>query len=276
MDWARAKSIILVLLIFFNIFLLSRVISFANEQNIPRITLQNTISILEKRGVGLECEIPRENSDKQRLIYGNVDYNKDMLIKKLIGNPDKTVDSADGSKTYENTGRMLIFYSDGLITYTDKSPSLHINAKEKDIRRFLEGTGLVNSSYILDDCSNKQGKGVVFNFIQKYKGCLVFDNYIKIIVTGKGVTYIETRSRQIKGLSPDKVSDISAAYQVLLGNFDGSRKVVITGIDMGYKNAGSQEQVNIESSEQPPVWRIKLKGSNMPLYFRTSDGKEIK
>ena len=153
---------------------------------------------------------------------------------------------------------------------------VHIDAKEKAIRKFLNSKGIVNSSYILDGTSNNQNGSIVFNFIQKYKGFPVFDSYIKVTLTNKDQVFLELSRKQIKGFSVDKTGDIAAAYQILLGNFDGSRQVTIADIDIGYKDTDIQERDNIEYMEQPPVWRIKIKGLDEPAYFRTSDGKEIK
>jgi hypothetical protein len=238
--------------------------------------LQNTISILEKRGIGLECEIPRDNSDKPRLVYGNFNNDTDMLVKKLMGDSVKAGEQLDGAETFVSGDKKLVYKSDGIMTYTDKTPEVHIFIKEKDIRKYLSNIGLNNSSYILDYQNTKQDGSTVFNFIEKYKGFLIYDNYIKVTVNSGGLTSLEYKCRQIINLSQNKISDIASAYQILLANFDGSIKVTITAIDMGFMNTSSAEQSNFESSEQPPVWRIKLKDSDTPMYFRTVDGKVIK
>jgi regulatory protein YycI of two-component signal transduction system YycFG len=276
MDWSRAKSIIIMLLLTFNIFMLVNIIVYAKGQGIPRETIQNTIDILKSRGVELECGIPTYKS-APKLIYRNSELDEGLIAERLLG----TNNSGSLSGTYSDGSRKLSFESSGIMLYEDSKPLANIavsnrNETEKYVRNFVKDTGLIDDSYVLDKVKSDKDGSVSLYFIEKYKGYLIFDNYLKARVTESGITSIEAGRKEIQGLSQDKASDMAAAYQVLLGNFDEGKRTVITDIDFGFFNANAAQANGAESFEQFPVWRIEIAGSDIPRYFSTSDGKEIK
>lgn len=291
MDWSRAKNIILILLVIFNVFLLFQIIGYGNE-GISKETILNMEKILYSRGIRLECEIPRYDSDTPRLEFGSGVLDKAALAKKLLGikmeadavnetGNDAGNDAGNETGIYTAGARKLVFTGTNSFTYTDDMPEDNVdtsdlNETEKYLKKFLKSRNLENPRYVPDEKAFINGKGAVFTYIEKYKGFLIFDNFLKVVVSDKGVTYLEVGQRQIKGFSMEKISDISAAYQILLENFDGSNKAVITSVDLGYKDTANQAQNSLQSSEQLPVWRIKVKGLDSARYFSASDGKEIK
>lgn len=244
MDWARAKSIILFLLIAFNIFLLINVYGYVRDQGIAVETIQNAEKILESRGIRLECSIPRYNKDTPKLILGN--ERADNVISNIDEKP------------------------------SDKIDLKRKNAVETYVHDYLVKKKLVDSSYILDEKRVNSDGSIYLSYLEKYKGFLVFDNYTRVTVTDNGITAIVMQKRQITGLSATKTSNIATAYQVLLGNYDGSIAATITSIDIGYKETGIEDLNGMESSEQFPAWRVKTKEATEPRYFRITDGKEIK
>lgn len=278
MDWARAKIIILFLLLAFNIYLLYNIYGYARGQEIAVETIQNTEKILNVRGIQLECPIPRYNNDTPKLVLDNVKPDRLSMAEKLLG--EGYIEGQPGG-AYINGSKKLSFDRNDVLSYNDSKPADTVdvkrkNAAEKYVRDFLTDKGLVDSSYILDEKKVNNDGSTLLCYIEKYKGFLVYDNYTRVTVTEKGITGIDMQRRHIIGLSSVKTSDIVSAYQVLLGNFGESTDITITGIDIGYKYSGAQDVNAVESSEQLSAWRVKIKGDAEPRYFRTTDGKEIK
>ncbi|NJD01679.1 MAG: hypothetical protein FIA99_03555 [Ruminiclostridium sp.] len=280
MEWARAKNIIIILFIVLNVFLLSRIILEYGNQGISKEAVMNMGKILDSRGVVVECEIPRYDRDTPRLRFENWSLETAGLVEKLLGIKTDTGGETGGEeKTFENGMKKLVFTGPNTFTYLNGMPDDTVNISdlsetEKYLKKFLKDRKLDNPSYVRDGLPEREGSSVAFTYLEKYKGYLVFDNYLKAVVTDKGVTRLEAGQRKINGFSSEEISDISTAYQILLENFAGSDKAVITAIDLGYKEAGRDEN-GLQSSEQLPVWRIKVKGSIKPRWFGASDGKEI-
>ncbi len=281
MEWARAKSIIIALFIVLNVFLLSRILMEFGSQGISREAIANMETILKSRGIVVECEIPLYDSDTPRMEYGNGILDTAALLERLLGlRPDISIGSEAGGEgnAYENGPKKLTVTGPNSFTYTDEKPEEHANITdleecEKYLKKFLKEKKLDKTSYVPDGMPERQEDGVVFTYLEKYRGFLVYDNALKAVVSEKGVTYLEVSSREITRLSAEAIRDISTAYQVLLQNFDGSEKTVITSIDLGYKDFASLEENRLEFSEQLPVWRIKVNG--VDRFFGASDGKEI-
>ncbi len=265
MDWARAKNVILLLLVVFNLFLGSRMISYIMERNIPAETIKNTVTILESRGVMLKCEIPRYNKDTAKLKYGSFIYDKEQISKKLLG---------EGSES----DREILFSSDSSFIMTDGSPVDTIkdfNAKTAEawIRSKYTEKGLIGPEYILEEKTVNSDGTISLVFNQKYKGMMVFGNYVEAIVSKNGITRLEAGYREI--LEFTETSELVSAYQVLLKNFDGTGNPVISSIDFGYKDIFEQGVTGLQTTEQPPVWRVKLEGEDDPRYFDATTGTEI-
>ncbi|NTV88944.1 MAG: hypothetical protein HGA22_01040 [Clostridiales bacterium] len=291
MDWARAKNIILLLLISLNLFLGYRMVVFGMQKNIPAETIRNCEEILKSRGVTLECDIPRYNKDTARLVYGNFIFDKEMMIKRFMGNgygiaqPGTAVDmdggSAAGKTIFINDDRKMYFPSDSSFIMIDGSPEGIISdfgfkSAEAWLRKNFTDEGLVGRDYVLDEEIKNSDGSIRLIFHEKFKGMLVFGNYVDATVTEKGVTRLEVGYRQIRRFSAEKVGGLVAAYQVLLKNFDGSGAPVITAITFGYMDVTDQETAGLQSTEQPPVWRIKVEGEDTSRYFNATTGLEIK
>lgn len=277
MDWARAKSIILLLLVVFNIFLLANIIGYAREQRVPAATIQNTEKILKSRGITLEFDIPRDSGALPRLNLNSALPDGPQLAAKLLG--DGYI-GGESDNTYINGSKKLTIDGTGELIYIDKSPAetvdiTRIRTAEKYARDFLTARGLIDDSFILDGTRASDSGSVKLTFLEKYKGYLVYDNFAKVVVSEKGIKGLAWQRRSIAGLSQVRLANMAAAYQVLLANFDGSRSVTITGMDVGYKFEFSEDTTSVQS-EQPPAWRVKLRDAEEPLFFSAVDGKPIK
>jgi hypothetical protein len=153
MEWARAKSIILFLLVVFNIYLLTNIYGYVSGHGIAAETIRNTEKIMESRGIRLECPIPEYNSDTPKLVVDNKGPDRLLLAGRLLG---EGYEEGRAGGTYINGGKKLSFDSNGILTYTDDSPAASVdvgrkNAVEKYTRDFLIDKGLADSSYILDE-----------------------------------------------------------------------------------------------------------------------------
>jgi len=313
MDLAKAKSIMVIILVTFNIFLLSINLSYSREQGIQPDTIRNAVSILNARGVKIECKIPENPNRTSKLIYGAGKLDKRAILKAF----SEEIPSEQGDiNVYEYNGKRLAFSGDTKFTYYDESPNEKINITKDDeavkyARNYLKNKGLLKGKYILDEVSANQDGSFTIRFVEKYYDFLIFDNYITVTLTGKGLREIEYNKVEVLGFSAVASKDIAAAYQVLLAHFRqsievsgnrgnetngeneasntsvesaassavngefGQDGVVITQIDIGYKFAPDQSINGIESMELLPVWRVKMKGISEPLYLNTYDSSHF-
>lgn len=238
MDWSKAKNVLIIIFIALNIFLLANIVFYNLGQGISEETILNTERILRNGGIVVQCDIPTYNSPTSSIDYESYKFDKQQIKDKLFG---EGVDNSDKKQV------------------------------EKYVRKVVKDIGINLDSYILDQFTMDINGMVHLVFIEQFDGLLVFDNYVKIILSESGITYFECSFKKVRGLVNEK-QDIIPAHQILLKNYSGGGSVVITGIDMGFKGYSSDS--NTKKSSQSPVWRITEQGGVF-RFFSAIDGTEI-
>lgn len=271
MDVSKAKSIVIILLIAFNIFLLVNNLNYHDSRSVSREMLENAKTVLEQRGVTLECEIPASAGDAFRLVYITGGLDRNGIAAKLLG--EKYEISDEGNILSKGT-KKLEFPYDNTFIYTDSAsaPSKgHTGEKEagEAAMQFMKEKGLLGGKYILDSAVKNKDDSWDLEYIETYNGSLLYDNTFKITIKGGFVSRLAYMKQQIKGFSSDSI-ERPQAYQALLSRFKSRTDVVITGIDSGYKLDRSAME-EIESLELLPVWRVKIKGVSEPVYISSHD-----
>lgn len=269
MDLAKAKGVIIALLIAFNIFLLYNNLAYYNDRGVQKETIENAVEILKARGITLACNIPQKAIKLRKLVYGNEQLDRAEIAVRLLGSSDKT--PSVGESQVAGT-KKLLFISGTSFVFTDSSPVSKVNIKEtaavkKFARDYLETAGLLSGKYAIDSVqTNKDGSKTV-SFIEKYENCLVFDNYCEATLSDKGIIQLEYSKLQIMYFSNVKGNNKVSAYQALLANYQKGKGQVITALDIGYKYSDDQALENAEMTELLPVWRVKMKDMEEPDYL---------
>jgi len=294
MDLPKAKVVIIVMLIAFNVFLLFNNLSSYEGQGIHKETIENTKVILAGRGVTLECSIPRTSKAAYRLEFGNGRLDREDIVVKLFGEeflsselsgkPQIAAVLSDESDmenrqlaSFEYDGKKIEFLSGTKFIFTDDEPDYSANTgNDYEVimiaMKYLKENKLLDGKYVFDEPLKREPDGkVIVTFIQEYEGLLVYDNYCIVTLTNKGITGLEYGKLQIKGFTPGRVQDLASAYQVLLAKYTEVNKKVITDIDIGYKYSEGEFTQDMQSLELLPVWRVKIKDAPEPDYLSTNE-----
>jgi regulatory protein YycI of two-component signal transduction system YycFG len=272
MDVSRAKTVIIVLLILLNVFLLANNLIFNDSHTVSRETLANAGLILEQRGIKLECDIPVNAGYSHRLEYEKGGLDRESIAARLL------------NENYEVKGDSVYFNSSGEVVFSGETRFVYngikiVSVKKSDIDkskateavyRFMEDNGLIDGKYVLDKFEKKDDGSSVLYYIEKYENQLLFDNYFIVELSSNGVTRLEHQKYRIKGFSAENIEQ-PEAYQTLLSYFKNENDIVITGIDNGYK---LMDEVSDDTSaviEPLPVWRVMIKGETEPIYIDPHD-----
>ncbi len=281
MDLAKAKNIVIGLLVAFNIFMLFINAPHFSAGKVSKETIENTEIILKSRGVTLETDIPTASKKARRLVYGIEKLDRRQVLNKFFGE-DYTVSGDLGEALgidtrYEYDDMVLRFTGGGAFVFTDKSPDDRVetdgtgnvksDAARKAARGFLKEHGLLSSKYVVDELHREPDGGISVIFIEKYDDFLVFDNFCVVTVSAAGIKRAEYSWIQVKGFSEDIPGETTNAYQALLAHYKDVCDDVITDIDIGYKYYMYDAMEGMETLELVPVWRIKLKEESTPKYL---------
>jgi hypothetical protein len=257
MDWAKAKSIMLIMLLALNLFLVTRITSYASISETPSATIKNTETILRTRNVVLECDIPRYQRDAAKLVLGDYDYDMNMLDKLAMVTDDNRViynsgeksgKAAENAKATDEMAASLYNIQNGDQYTSLSTASSRVKSAEDYVRNTLTGSNLLSSSYVLDEARQNPDGSLELIFIEKFGDMLVFDNYAIVTVNNKKMEEYEAKRREIIGFSDEKLNDFAAAYQILLKNYGmDTDEAAIAKESMGDSTKPSAKNNAIES-----------------------------
>ncbi|HOJ79826.1 MAG TPA: two-component system regulatory protein YycI [Clostridiales bacterium] len=271
MDVSKAKNVVIVLLLVFNVFLLANMLIFRSSQGVSKETLENTRLILEQRGIRLECEIPSKPGGNSRLVYIKSELDGGNIAERLLGT--KYEASGDGSHFFSSNGKIEFTGIDSFIytagTEARAQDAVSVKEAEDAAMKFMKEKGLLAGKYVLDRSEENGDGGWTLDYIETYGGSLLFDNCFSITLRGREVSRLEYRRHQFKGFSNENIEQFEA-YQALLAYFKEKSDMVITSIDSGYK-LEEPSMGDVETVELLPVWRVKIKGMHEPVYISPHD-----
>jgi len=277
MDWSRAKTILIYVVLTLNIILLLFISSYKLDINASRQMIADTTQIMKNRGIVIECEIPVYNDKSPWLIFEDGRLDRHKLMEKLFNKIGTAKDYIEDKEELSEGSRKVTFLGSSWFKYSDENPSEHIDIFDRDeaekyVKSFLSGLGLYIPQYKLDNFVVNPDNSITFHYIEKKNGFLVFDNFTVVTLAGGGVSSLEYKHREIKGFTSDSLP-VLPAYKILLKNFSYGENITITGIDIGFK--GYKPEQEIKEYSEAPAWRITIKGGT-PRFFKASDGEEIK
>lgn len=275
MDWSRAKSILIFILIALNIFLAVNLFYHNTSDSVSKKTVSDTINILKSRNVSIQCDVPRTSSDPGELYYEDYKLNITGIANMLLGSVITGADGIKPGQELSKGSRVLKFSDENSFVYKDSSPNTAIDISNKnDVERyagkFLAEIGLQDVGTVLDGYKTVNNS-VELIFRQKYGRYTVFDNYARFVLDQKGITYFECRYKKPKDIIT-KNKKIVSASQLLLKNYYNSEGVSISGIGLILMEY-SIEQGSKEFCSRP-VWRIE--SADTIDFYSAYDGIKVK
>jgi hypothetical protein len=271
MDWARAKTILIIAFIVTNIFLGYNVWQTKyygyQDARIKEERIGEVISILEAKGIKVNCSIPRDIFIKGILTVEYMDIVPEELASHVFGKDkafpikqENSVKYMNGNKVLEIKNKREIYYTD-LDQRSEPEESFTEHDAIKIGEGFLKNLNLYRRSMVVGEVVPTR-MGYSVNFVQEYKGKLVEISFVQMEVTSKGVY-----SMHMLWLNPLKM--------------DSSRKRIIPAVEalikaVSKKEISSNTPTIIDSikliyyfdwedakeGEAFPVWKIRLNGEN--------------
>jgi len=280
MDWSKAKNYTIVLLIFLNLFLFLCNLWFNKRYVIDNDGIESIKTILEKKNIQVEADIPVDYNPMVQINLGNCVYD-DINLQKIFFEEEPDVKRiSDFEKIVLISGDKKVVVSDDIVEYEDPAVSfderfgresvLRICEKyAENIDRFYDGLCLYSV--------NRIDNYYIVEYVQKYKGTEVFNNYIKFNVSNDGHMKIKFRYFPIKGMYGEAV-DICSADEALFIFSDkaaevfGESEISITRITKGYY-FNDFEKGNVIVSV--PHYRIEVDGQEFPFFVNAYNRRVV-
>lgn len=225
MDWTKAKTILIVVLLATNAFLLVSITSKGKPQNTNEVAL---LTILENKGIMLQAELPKKQSNMQ-LIHGDYLLCDEEEVNALIEAQNYLPEDADEDAYAAAAGD------------------------------FIEYLGVFSENVVFDcvelerDTARVRFKNVVDNIVLagSYMMC-TFEN-------GK-LSDFDYKWLKPTEMSPQKVETVSAAVALMsLTRPEDFEIITVTGIEMIYWIPDTDTDIDVGNAISDtafPTWRI--------------------
>lgn len=252
------------------------ILDFYFGNNFSKDTIENVAIALKERGVSIECEIPKFNKDIGTMSYSTDEvFNKSKMVTNILKISNMSLKEIQNFRMFENNGKKLVFIDSSTMSFEDNKSQYKLNTSsnfevEKYIKKMCEQFNLPVSNFYVDSVSKNSDSNMLYILKEKYRGMIIYDNYIEAVVSVRGIKFIKCRYRKIKEIASAK--KIMPAFQVLLKNFVGSNDIKIISIDIGFKE--HIIETGIKELDDIPVWRVRTKDSGTK-FFRAYNGELI-
>lgn len=274
MDWGKAKNYIIIFLVFLNIVLFFCNLWFNKRYVIKDEQINAVKTILDSKNINTELcsDIPLEYEPMVQLSIDKYFYDEINIRRMFFGDESDVKRTSDFDKT--------------ILSYDDKTISIIKDTVEYEDLSFTPADGL-NEESILSVCGeimdsiseyfdgfefysvNSDAECYCVEYIQKYKGTFVFNNYVTFKFYNDGKLYIKLKYFPVKSLYGEKV-DICSADEAFYIFSQNIKKVCDVGeinvlkIEKGWYFDDSEKEGNIISM---PYYRIKIKEREEPFFI---------
>lgn len=237
MDWPKAKNVLIVALLATNLFLIWAI--FSSKEVVPVNTelIDQTVSILEKNGIHIYCEIPEKNK-------------KTPVLSVLY-------DESNGVFTYQLEDQPLTE------TLTEKTAA-------EIAEDFLISHSLYTENTVLFSSTEDDEKNYRVSFKGIVDGIEIEDCYTICTVTKQGVSMMERNwlNPTEYGKHKKEIVPVTTVLMTFMTDrLNQENKSSITDISLVYKlNSPYGSEDNASSDTAFPMWRISCSDGTKTFY----------
>lgn len=277
MNWGKILNKLIVVFLILNIILGS--LNFGKNIKAYIMTnssQQDVIKMLESKNILVTASVPRIAVPMSAvwIMPENITLSKrEEMVKAILGQNGVAISNKNNKRYYTKELKQLIFdYNTMIYTNTEGTPILE-NIDEKKAKKeadlFLKKLSLGNNFKRAKVSCQQEENIFTFTYYETINFLPVFNSYVKVVVSDKGVIYAQVN--KVKVTKADSAKQyIYPADKVLFGIEDylesSEKPVVITGITLGYGVSDEKTQ-DIFEEEAVPVYKIDILNKNEPIYI---------
>jgi len=295
MNWSKAKTILIILFLIADIFLLYELYPgfLGNNKMIDDESTKEVMKYLEKQGIYVRCLVPKAISPKAPLTVKYKYIDSQYALKNFFHAPEEVViKNFEDKQTMEDESIYIEIYKNGEFIYTNKklmenkAEELDEKAALNSIEGFLKKLGIEEKD-LYDIIQNIDRNYVKLNCSQGYKDTFLDQSFLEVLATNEGVAYMKMLWFEVENNGKNK-NDIMDPMKALIKLADelaqpteqqteeDDRIVNIYDIRLGYYFDTEIEQVKefdiveVKEGTAIPSWRIKTDKGN--IYINAYNG----
>ncbi len=261
MDWAKVKTILIIVFLIVNIFLMMKVVEKSCRRELKADEIQSVTSLLSQNNIILQQQMPTKISFMPRIKTTNEIAEGDWLADKLIGSGKWTKVQGQTNETiYTFEDKKLKVGVNGRFNYTiNKGPDkLQLNSEDK-VKEYIYNilrlyTTIEN--YTLESLV-KGRDGYELKLSCYYKDNEIFNNYVEAKVNDSGQIILTHGLVSFDGFvgKPKKVTPVDALIE-LIKSVERSSQTTVREVLLGYYADVNKNQEVIKYGEADPAWKI--------------------
>ncbi len=261
---------------------------------INQTRIDNVVYALEQKEIYLQTELPKSFLPKSganltNFIGSNTTTERYHIVSALFGAQNGNIiiskDSNNPDVISHKFNNETLEFSKDRVTYTNSSvidkvldTDISIQNAKKVCKAFIKR---LNYSKVFANAHiqyNELENGLEMTFFQKYKGLPVFDTYIAFELVEGQIKKATMHLGQVGKLDNDISQRAIYPVDVVLFGIDDDLEIekpsYITDITLGYK-ALNERNIALLDVQLIPVYKIKFKGLNNPIYVNAYTNKRI-
>lgn len=281
MDWKRFKTIIIIALIFINIFL---AVTYArmklSEQNVSKDTRKNITAILKKSNITIDYDIFPKNKESYTACYiSRFLPDDEKFISKVIGEIDTYNDGVYSGKlgTLKISDEVFLF---SLNSADKNAPDEESVSSEETAsalcEKIMDNCGIYRELYSRRKFTHKKGKkSARLRYELSFDGYGFFDSYIDFEINEGGITKITGRNIVKNETAQPYEAKLMPMESVIVGvaaDKKAEKAVRITDITFGYILGNSESRY--QSALALPIWRIRFDDGDI-IYYDARNGSKL-
>ena len=140
MNWGRAKTILIIMFLTVDIFLLCVLLQTRSDyEQLPKETVEKTVQILQDKGIKIQTEtVPRQRTKNQNIVLKNYFSNPAQAAELMLGICEvKLSDDENHEYLFENEEATLKV-KDTFFTYTSKKKVMPYGSGEKTDTKIVQ------------------------------------------------------------------------------------------------------------------------------------------
>ncbi len=281
MDWARAKTVMLVAFLLLNVLLLQQLHAQRTGAGLlvtalSRADIQQARAQLEELGVSLNIRIPRDLVSLPRLMVRSRSVQTDTLPQEFLGTDYLQVAKYVGVNAYQHPDgdELLVLWNDGRGYYgPTRRQGFGLTGElcgwiQRYILRmrgqaFMSSYAFLDGNWRFDYAVDLGDNHQAVVFVQEFGGYRIFGSYVVVWFADRQPLGLSWSVFEIMGFTePERAVWPASEGLLVAAHTDilppGS---VVEGIRLGY----FVELTDAVSWESVPVWRLLLAGGQQVL-----------
>ncbi len=262
MDWVRVKTILIIVFLIVNVFLLIKIVERDSRAEMTQDELQNLKQLLSTNGISFEVEMPEEFEFMRRINVTD-GFQEEALANRLFGSGRWTLTEQQEEETVYVSGEQeLKIKDDGSFSYKTRLEPID-NKHMENIERLKErvlgvlGTYARIENYEVTSVSTMP-EGYVLELKFFYMGNEIFNNGVRAEISNSGDMVISQGLINLSGFTgkPEKVTPVDALVELI--EITGGQTLVKEMVLGYYADLDKDgEIVKYGKARADPAWKVE-------------------